>query len=178
MSAGNFQHALDFIWGSQRDGHQNDSAPGEAFRTSWGITASTWNVAVSHGLVKGNVAKATKDQATIIYMAFYWNVMSCTLLPAGLDVLLFEQGCLGGTGTAAKVLQEQLGFTARNVDGVIGPKTCAAVAKHPVGLLIARQGSDFLDHLATLKNWPTFRRGWKTREGAAMALAHQLAGAA
>lgn len=178
MTAANFTVALDFIWGDQRDGHQDDTAPGETFRTSWGVIQSTWNVAVSHGLVKGSLTKATRAQAAAIYMAFYWNSMSCTLLPDGLDVLMFEEGCLGGTGTAAKVLQGLLGFTGRDVDGVIGPMTCGAVGRHPVGLLIDQQGNGFLDHLATLKNWPVNQRGWTTREEEAMTLAHQLAGAA
>lgn len=54
-----FDSAIDFILAPDRDGHQNDRAPGETFATAWGITQETWDEAVAEGIVAGTLTDAT-----------------------------------------------------------------------------------------------------------------------
>lgn len=167
-----FDTSLDFIWGPSRDGQPDDSAPGETFRTSYGVTASTWAYAVDHGIVTGNIEDATRDQCGAIFRAFYWNAMHCSSLPAGVDLLLFEQATLGGTGIVVRIMQGIIGAEA---DGVVGPETLRLAGSHNVRDMIDRQVQTFLVHLSTLGNWQTFQRGWTNREVAAKAAAYKLA---
>ena len=173
MTAANFQAAITFIWASNRDGSRNDSAPGETFLTVKGITQQTWDYAVAQCIVAGSLGDATDDQLRAVYRALFWAPMHCSSLPSGVDLLMFANGCLMGTGHEARQLQHVVGTTQ---DGMIGPLTIAATmklgAKATIDGLIAAD----LAYLMTTRMWSVFQHGWTTRLNDTKVAAYQLAG--
>ena len=156
-----FDTAVAFIWGPDRDGQQDDSAPGEGFRTSFGITEMTWNDAVNQGIVSGDFATATRDQFLTIYRVRYWNALGCDHVNPGVALVLFNDGTLTGTGHVARLLQRCVGTTE---DGVVGPHTeAAANAMARADLINALIAADET-YLASLANAPQFINGWTRRE--------------
>ncbi|MEJ0016839.1 MAG: glycosyl hydrolase 108 family protein [Acetobacteraceae bacterium] len=151
MTASNFAAALDFIWGPTRDGHQDDSAPGETFRTSWGMKQMTWDAAVADGIVAGDLAHATKDQCAAIYRARYWNALHCSSLPDGVDLMAFNDATLCGPGHAARLMQRIVGAQQ---DGAVGPETLRKVGSFGVRALIDRIAAGDLEYFMTLHNAP------------------------
>jgi lysozyme family protein len=158
-----FHLALDFLWHPDRDGHQDDTAPGEAFRTSWGVTQATWDVAADAGIVSGELADATQQQCEAIYRAMWWNVLRCDAFAPGVGLVLFSDATLTGTGHVARLLQ-RLVVTAE--DGVIGPRTISAANRWVPRRLIAALIAADMDYLAGLANAPKYINGWTRREEA------------
>jgi lysozyme family protein len=156
-----FDAALEFIWDPDRDGHQDDRAPGETFATAWGITAMTWNAAVADGIVTGELADATQEQCAAIYRARYWAPLHCDSFAPGVALVLFADATLTGVGHVARLLQRIVGTVQ---DGAIGPRTIAAAARWiPDALIGELIGADEA-YLATLANAPKFLHGWTRRE--------------
>jgi lysozyme family protein len=158
-----FDTALDFIWGPDRDGHANDSAPGEAFATAWGVTQMTWDAAVGDGIVLGTLADATRDQCGAIYQARYWNALRCDMFAPGVGMVLFVDATLAGPGHVARLLQRIVGTVQ---DGVIGEHTEDAANRLLPRDLIGKLIDADEAYLATLANAPKFLHGWTRREEA------------
>lgn len=170
-----FRYGMQFIWDPSRDGHSNDSAPGETFLTRWGVTQMTWDSAVHDGVAKGTLEAATQAQLGNIYLARYWQAMSLSQLPTAIGFCLFCDGTLTGPGHMALLFQ---GLVGADEDGVIGAKTLAAAAAylgtHGVSALVDAVIAAQLDYLSTLANAPQFLVGWTTRERAEQARAHEI----
>jgi lysozyme family protein len=93
--------------------------------TAYGITQGTYDeYRVSHGLATRSVFDADAAEILDIYDARYWKYLPayCT---ERLAVAVFDTAVLHGKTYAAKRLQVALGLEA---DGVVGPKTIAAVS--------------------------------------------------
>jgi lysozyme family protein len=172
VSAADFQPSMGFIWQPDNDKARDDSAPGENFTTVYGIIQATWGEAVSHGYVTGSIDDATQADCITIYHAMFWNALNGDNLPAGVDLMCFNDAVLSGVGHAAKLLQRVVGA---NPDGVIGPDTLKDVEAMDVrGLIASLYAADatFLHQLANAPRNP----GWFRREDEARALALKLAG--
>lgn len=167
-----FDACLDFIWGPGRDGLKDDRAPGEAFATAYGVTQATWDRAVEAGIVAGDIGQATRAQCAAIIRAFYWNALHCSALPAGVSLMVFNDGVLSGVGHAARLLQRVVGAAE---DGVIGPETLRLAASYGDGRLIDALAAADETFLASLRNAPLFLGGWTRREEEARQLAHKMA---
>lgn len=164
----NFQIAMDFIMAPERDGHQNDSAPTENFRTSWGITQQTWDNAISHGIVSGKLEDATQEQCKAIYKANYWNALQCDQLPPKTAIAAFVDATLMGVRHVARLLQRLGGVTQ---DGVVGEHTIqAAWCKFDFSKFIDADE----EYLKTLPNAETYIRGWTNREEALRTLIEKV----
>jgi lysozyme family protein len=175
MSAANFQACLSFTL-KEEGGFSDDPAdPGGA--TNYGITLATYqefegNRALGVADIQ-NIAMPTVRQ---IYTAMYWNRMRCDALPAGIDLMVFDEGVNTGCKASAILLQDALGFGGADLDGVIGPVTIAAANAAGV------RAADFIPHLAGLQHAyyghladsPQFEDSWwdrlDRREAAALAL--------
>ena len=160
-AATTFDRAIDFIWAPDRDGHQNDRAPGESFATAWGITQMTWDGAVADGIVSGSLADATREQCKAIYRANYWVPLHCDSLDPGVAFVLFNDATLSGVDAAARLLQRCVGATE---DGIIGPQTLRLANAMAPSSLIDRLTTADETYLAALRNAPMFIRGWDRRE--------------
>lgn len=111
-----------------------------------------------------------------VYKTFYWDAVKGDLLPSGLDYAVFDFAVNSGPGRAAMKLQGLLGVT---MDGDIGPRTLAALAKCNTTALITSYAEARLSFMRILRHpvthallWATYGRGWERRvqEVKAMAL--------
>jgi lysozyme family protein len=91
--------------------------------TKYGITLATWR---DHGHPRATCAglrNITKAEAQAIYTATYWAQIQGDPLPAGVDLIVFDQAVNAGPVRAVRLLQQAVGAV---VDGDLGPKTRAA----------------------------------------------------
>ncbi len=173
-----FRYGTRFFWLPENDGHQNDTAPGETFRTSWGIIQDTWDDAVRKGIVRGNLADATQAQAGNVLLALFFNAMRLSMLPTAIGFTLFVDATLTGPGHVAALLQRTIGMPDKDVDGVIGDLTLGAVgawldAHGQTALVDALIDADLV-YLAALEKAPLYINGWRRRELEEQAIAHDI----
>lgn len=130
--------------------------------TNHGITLATlraWRGGVA--TTADDVKRLTLAEANAIYVAHYWRPIWGDQLPAGLDYALFDFTINSGASRAVKELQGLLSGVA--IDGLMGPKTIAAIATHSVSELIKALCNARMRFLKKLKTWKSFGRGWTYR---------------
>ena len=127
-----FEDALKIVLGFE-GGYVNDPND-KGGETNYGITASTLNSAKIKGWVPSNITiqNIKLEHVKTIYKKGYWDVVKADNLPDPLDLIIFDMAVNHGPNTAVKILQQSLNsiLKAGNslvVDGIIGPKTLAAV---------------------------------------------------
>jgi lysozyme family protein len=98
-----------------------------------------------------------------IYYLHFWLPVRADELPRGLDYAVFDCAVNSGPRRAAMLLQETLGEAAGKADGVIGPRTIAAVRASETRDLISEFSLRRLAFLARLPNAAAFGRGWRRR---------------
>ena len=101
----------------------------------------------------------TLQKAAAIYREDYWNPIKGDLLPAGLDLMVFDCAVNQGSETAILLLQAALGIKA---DGVIGPITLTRASQNMPALLITFAAERALRYEFN-RNEETFGRGWYRR---------------
>jgi len=117
----------------------------------------------------------TELEARQIFRTNYWNIVKGDDLQAGVNLCLFDFAVNSGPGRAAECVQEVIGFTGKDVDRAIGPKTLRAIlAKNNVNTLIEDIINWRLDFLKGLKTWDTFGNGWQARVEKCRDLAHSM----
>lgn len=112
------------------------------------------------------------SDAAKVYRAEYWNKVRGDDLPSGVDYAVFDFSVNSGVSRAAKYLQALVGVAQ---DGVIGPKTLAAVAAYDPAKLVERLCDRRMTFLRNLKHWSTFGRGWTSRVEGVRELAKKMA---
>lgn len=115
------------------------------------------------GLDARSVEHITDDELESIYLASYWQPVHGGALSWPASAALFDFAVHSGVGTATRAIQRAVGTAA---DGVVGPKTIAAVNRDPRGatddLLAMREG--FLRALVARRPKDAkFLRGWLAR---------------
>jgi len=142
--------------------HPNDKG-GE---TNRGITHTTYD---TYRKVKGlpvqSVKLITDEEVNDIYYKMYWLTASCDKLPYPLNMVVFDAAVNHGPLKAIKLLQRILGL---HQDGLVGPKTLAAVAtiKDDYGAC-----DDYMDEreaffnaiVAANSSQSVFLKGWLNR---------------
>ena len=108
-----------------------------------------------------NIADLTIDDAKAIYFRDYWSRIRGDELPIELALLVFDAEINSGVPRAARWLQTAVGVPA---DGMIGPRTIAAVlSKHPGWVLAAEYNAIRLMFITALPLWRLDGRGWGRR---------------
>ena len=107
-----------------------------------------------------DIAMLTLEDAEAIYRRDYWAPAGCDAVPDAIKSDLFDTAVNAGVGRAIRLLQRAVGAAE---DGVIGPKTLAAINATDPLRLVARFNGARLAHLASLPTWQTFGRGWTLR---------------
>ncbi len=108
-----------------------------------------------------NIAGMTLERAKTIYQRDYWGPAGCDLVPDGIKFDLFDTAVNSGVKTAIKMLQRAVRETD---DGIIGPRTMAALQIADPGRLLARFNGWRLDYLNdNPEQWAAFGRGWSER---------------
>ena len=139
--------------------------------TRWGITQHDLAQFRGHSVSADDVKNMTVDEAKTIYKTKYWDPCNLDAITSYKKALIiFDQGVLCGTGTAAKRAQSACNahlVPGLIVDGVIGPKSLKAINEMDEKLFCL----EFLfltQHyfLGIILNNPTqtvFMRGWLNR---------------
>ena len=154
----NFGPCVDFTFTQEGGFVDNPDDPGGA--TNLGITLTTLDDWENADLPVSAIRSLQRPLAETIYHEKYWKVMSCGLLPGGVDLMVFDSGINIGPGRAIEQLQDALMV---DVDGQIGPQTLAAAAKANAHDLIADIGVIEQHYYRSLSRFPIFGKGWLAR---------------
>lgn len=127
-----FDYCLAFVL--RVEGRYSNREADRGGPTNAGVTQKTYDEYRKNvGLYLRSVKLITSDEVTAIYRTMYWNVAKCGVLPAPLDLYVFDAAVNHGPGRAAKLLQRALGVAT---DGAIGLKTIGALQEEvAAGLL-------------------------------------------
>lgn len=120
--------------------------------TKWGISAASYPQLDIQGL-------AWRD-ALEIYRRDYWQRAGCDNMPPRVAVAVFDMAVNHGVSNAVKMLQEVVGTTK---DGIIGPRTLAAVRSANQEDLVVDLLRVRLDFYRGLKTYPRYGKGWQRR---------------
>ncbi len=138
------------------EGGFSDHAADPGGRTRYGITEA---VARRVGY-RGDMRELPLDLAKRIYLEDYWKPIRADELPPAVRHAVFDAAVNSGPRQAVLWLQRAAGVDA---DGVIGPRTLAAVHALDSHALRSRILAQRLRMMTTLDNWPAFSRGWARR---------------
>jgi lysozyme family protein len=159
---GEFEKALKRIL-KHEGGYVNDPLDSGG-RTNLGVTQRVWEEFVGHPVSESDMRALTPEIIAPMYKMKYWNSSYCEVLPKGLDYVVFDFAVNAGTGRSVKTLQQAIGCVA---DGVIGPKTMAAINDAEPKDLIAKFSdarADFYQGIVTRKpDQARFIKGWLNR---------------
>jgi len=166
----NFQRALSLVLKSEGLWSDNPADPGGA--TMKGVTLANFRRFVKPDATKADLRKITDEQVAQVYRRFYWDAISGSQLPGGIDYAVFDFAVNSGPDRAAKYLQ---GVVGAKQDGKIGPATLAAVKTMMRATVINDLCDKRMAFLKGLKTWKTFGKGWTSRVSSVRAEAMKLA---
>lgn len=146
----NFDQAFERLIGHEGGYVNNPADPGG--ETNFGISKRSYPME--------NIRGMTLERAKGIYLRDYWEPAGCNAVPDGLRFDLFDMAVNSGVTTAIRTLQNSVGAAA---DGVIGPKTAAAINAMEAPRLVARFNGWRLAFMANTPQFDTFGRGWARR---------------
>ncbi|WP_033472930.1 glycoside hydrolase family 108 protein [Bordetella bronchiseptica] len=150
----NFDVAFERLIGHEGSYVNHPSDPGG--ETNWGITVA---VARANGYM-APMRNMPRNIAKEIYRGQYWEKVKADLMPPSVAFQVFDAAVNHGVGQAAKFLQRAAGVTA---DGVIGPRTLAAVNGLNAAALVFLFNAEREQFYTNLNTWPTFGKGWSRR---------------
>lgn len=154
----NFQGALLRVLEHEGGFSDHPKDPGGA--TNLGVTLRTWKEWVRRPVTVEELKKLTPDTVAPLYEKKYWRMASCDSLPAGLDYLVFDFAVNAGPGRAIKTLQTAIGAVP---DGVVGPKTLAAISAVGTQKAIELFTEERLKFYKSLHTFDVFGNGWTRR---------------
>lgn len=165
-----FDAAFNYTLGNE-GGYTND-AHDAGGPTNWGITIHDLSRYYGRPATAAEVQNMSQDLAKAIYQHWYWNVLNLDSVKSqGVAMAMFDQGVLRGTSAIARVTQS---LTQQVVDGIIGPKTLAAINAHDPRLLIQQIEAQAEQAFYTIVNahpdQKKFLRGWLNRAKRLMSL--------
>jgi len=144
----NFDKAFEIIIGHE-GGYVNDARdPGG--ETKYGISKRAYPAVDIYNL--------TLDHAKLIYKRDYWDAVDAESIPGVARLMVFDCAVNCGLTAAKKILQRAVG--AKD-DGVIGPKTRAAISATPD--IEQRFAGFWLQYYTDLKNFDVYGKGWVRR---------------
>lgn len=145
-----------------------DDPGGKTFR---GVTKGAWERFVGRKVTGEELRSLTFEDIAPFYFEGYWQAAGCDFLPSGIDGLVFDIAVNSGPFRAGIILQtscNDLSRIALQKDGKVGRKTqsaAKAIASKMTGAkaLIDRIAYRRLTFYSQLRNWATFRGGWRQR---------------
>lgn len=150
----NFDKAFDRLLGHEGGFVDHPKDPGGA--TRYGITQ---RVARANGY-GGDMRNFPLSEAKRIARKDYWDAVRADDMPDAVRFDLFDAAYNSGSKQAIKWLQRAAGASD---DGIIGPKTIAAVRMADPNLLSKRFNGHRLRFMTDLKTWGSFGKGWARR---------------
>ena len=128
--------------------------------TNKGITIATFRRHIKPFGTVADLKAMTTAQAVIVYRHEYWDKVSASSLPTGVDYAVFDFAVNSGPRRATKFLQRVVGVAD---DGRIGPVTLAAVRAMTPVAIIDRLCDERMAYLEGHDDWPAFKNGWTKR---------------
>ena len=125
-----------------------------------GVTQRAWEAYVRKEVNEEFMRKLTPEMVKPFYQIMYWNRLRCDDMPSGVDYAVFDLAVNSGVSRAAKFLQEIVGVP---VDGIVGPRTLAAIAECEPRRLIIALCAKRMRYLQSLATFDTFKNGWTRR---------------
>ena len=157
------------------EGGWSDHAKDPGGATMQGITLRVFRVWRNNQMLgRADLRAITEDEVRAIYRVEYWNTVHADELPPGVDHAVFDMGVNAGFRTSAMMLQRAAAMPAREQDGVIGPRSLAAVSRSAPKAIIEALAQFHENHYRSLRAFDTFGKGWLARLGRRVALAHEL----
>lgn len=150
----NFDQAFERLIGNEGGYVNNPHDPGG--ETNWGITKRT---ALAAGYT-GDMRSMLRAQAREIYRSQYWGRAQCDQYDPAIAFQLFDAAVNHGIGNAVRFLQRAVGVAD---DGVVGPRTIAAIKATPVTDVLLRFNAERLEFYTKLGTFDNFGRGWTNR---------------
>lgn len=135
--------------------------------TMWGVTK---RVAVAHGY-HGPMRQLPKATALKIFEVSYYNAVGGGLLDPLISWQVTDAAYNHGNRQAVKFLQRAAGMTGKSVDGLIGPRTLAAVKARDKNDVVLLFLAERLEFFTGLRAWVTFGKGWARRVATNLRLA-------
>jgi lysozyme family protein len=160
----NLSRCLDLIGVSEAGYSDHPDDPGGP--TNHGITQRTLAAWRKQPVMADDVKALTVAEARDILASQYATPIRFDDLPSGLDYCVLDCAVNSGPDRAGRLLQQTLGMTGQDVDGIIGLHTIAALkadATSHVSELISDYCSTRLNFMQSLSNWSTFGKGWTRR---------------
>jgi len=175
MTLARFQVCLPLILHHEGGYVDDPKDPGGA--TNLGVTLATaraFGLDLDHDgdVDKADVRALKVADVAPVYHRGYWLASSADLCPRGLDYLVFDCAVNQGVGRATRFLQLVAGVTA---DGLVGPRTIAAVTRVDPSAAIALFADMREDHYRSLGTFSRFGKGWLRRLGEVEAKAQEMA---
>jgi len=128
--------------------------------TNLGVTKRAWEEYVGRTVDETEMRGLTPEKVKPFYKSRYWDKIKADDLPSGVDYAAYDLAVNSGVGRSAKYLQEVAGVS---VDGVIGPKSLAAINACPADEMVDAICDMRLEFLKRLPTWDTFGKGWGRR---------------
>lgn len=158
-----FKDILNIILKSE--GGFSDIAADHGGKTNYGVTQATYDrYRSSIGLEKRSVKYLEAPEVPLIYTKYYWKPCHCDELPDIVALVVFDCAVNSGSVRSIETLQRVVG-TAQ--DGIIGPKTLAAVlAADPeelVNLFLDERVAFYHAIVAHDSSQSIFLKGWLHR---------------
>lgn len=154
----NFDKALEKVL--QHEGGYVDHPQDPGGATNLGCTKVVWEEWIGHPCTVDDIKALTPEDVGPLYRKKYWDTVKADDLPVGLNYCVFDTAINSGPGRAVKFLQEVVGSTP---DGLIGPKTLAALRDLNPKDAINAYCDKRLAFLQELKTWEVFGKGWGRR---------------
>lgn len=158
MAASNWKRSFELMLKSEGGWSNHSADPGGM--TNLGVTKRVWEQWVGRESNEKEMRNLTPAMVEPLYKRKYWDACKCDDLPEGLDYLVFDFAVNAGPGRSIKTLQTAVGATP---DGIIGPKTLAAVRAIDPHELIEKFSVAKTEFYESLPTFPTFGRGWLNR---------------
>jgi lysozyme family protein len=140
----------------KHEGGFSDHAADPGGKTRFGITEA---VAREVGY-RGDMRELPVDLAKRIYKDRYWDAVRAEELPEVIRYAVFDAAVNSGPRQAILWLQRAVGTRD---DGIIGPKTLAAVRAADPERVLRRILAARLRFMTGLSSWSAFGRGWARR---------------
>ena len=128
--------------------------------TNFGVTKKTYENWVGREVTKEDIKNLTIDDVAPIYKERYWNRVRADELKDGCDLLLFDLSVHSGPRRSVKIAQQTAGTT---VDGLIGPKTIAAINAMDQTEFIKKFSENRLEFYKRIEAWKHFENGFRNR---------------
>lgn len=168
--ADNFDKALAFTLLSEGLFSDDPHDPGGA--TMYGITLAEYQrYKKDPSLEAKDLKRMSLDERDNIYIQNYWWPSNAKLLPAGVDLSVFDMAVNAGCSRSIKILQEAVGTT---IDGLFGQATLKAVKAVDPAILLRRLYLGQANFYRSLVTFQYFGKGWINRTAARLTAGNHL----